>query len=155
MDKLILPVIHLSILVGFLVYKMKGPFVAYMKTRHGEVSDGLNRAKIQVAQADSKKKEVEAKFANLQKEKDLIFADWRERQEAQSKAIKESTPKVLAQMKIESEQNKKSLEEQIRGQVMKSIADQILARVEDKVKAGLTTESHKAINEQFMKEVSA
>ena len=155
MDQLIIPTIQLSLLLGFLIYKIKPSFIAHMKTRHGEMSEVLNRAKMQTAQADSRKKEVEAKFANLLAEKESIFADWKERQNSQLAAIKESTPKVLTQMKVESEQNKKSLEVQIRAQVMKSIADQILSRVEDKVKAGLTVESHKAINEQFMKEVSA
>ena len=112
MDKLILPVIHLSVLLGFIIYKAKAPFVEFMKKRHQDVSDGLNQAKIQAAQVDTKKREVEAKFASLQKEKEVIFSDWKERQEAQIKAVKESSVKLLSQMKVESAQNTKSLEEQ-------------------------------------------
>ena len=155
MFKLILPAIHLSILIGFIVYKTKGTFISFMSKRYEDVKDGLNRSKVQATEANTKKAEVEKKFANLQKEKEVIFADWKEREQAQLKAIKESSVKILALMEVESTQNKKSLEEQIRAQILKKLADQILANVETKVKTGLTSDLHKNINEQFMKEVSA
>lgn len=154
MEKLLLPAIHLFGLIGFIVYKTKGSFIAFMKNRHTEVSDGLNKAKIQANEANAKKKEVEAKFSNLQKEKEVIFSDWKEREASQLKSIKEGSPKIIAQMNAESEQNKKSLEEQIRAQVMKKIADEIILRVEEKVKSGLNDQTHKGINDHFVKEVS-
>jgi F0F1-type ATP synthase membrane subunit b/b' len=155
MEKLILPAIHFFGLVAFIVYKTKGSFVDFMKNRHQEVTGGLNKVKTQTAQADAKKKEVEAKFAGLQKEKEMIFSDWKAREADQIKAIKDSTQKNIALMTSEAEMNKKSLEQQIKAQVMKSIADQIIASVEQKVKAGLNDQSHKGINDQFVKEVSA
>ncbi len=155
MEKLLLPAIHLFGLVGFIIYKTKGSFILFMKNRHLEVSDGLNKSKVQAAQADQKKKEVEAKFASLQNEKEIIFSDWKERESAQIKSIKDSSPKIISQMTAEAEQSKKSLEQQIRAQVMKSIADQIISNVELKVKAGLNDQSHKGINDQFVKEVTA
>ena len=155
MEKLLLPAIHLFGLVGFLVYKTKGSFINFMKTRHEEVSNGLNQAKIQAAQADARRKEVEAKFAGLQKEKEIIFAEWKEREAAQLKAIKEGTPKLIALMTAEAEQNKKSLEAQMKAQVMKKMADLIINRVEENVKAGLNPQAHQSINDKFMIEVSA
>jgi len=155
MEKLILPAVHLFGLVAFIVYKTKGSFVEFMQTRHNEMSDGLNKAKIQAATAESKKKEIEAKFAGLEKEKNLIMAEWKEKEAAQLKAIKDSSAKLLLQMNTEAEQNKKALEQQIRNQVMKKIADQIIVQVEDKVKKGLNDQAHKAMIDQFVKEVSA
>lgn len=155
MAKLILPAIHLFGLVAFLVYKTKGSFITFMKTRHQEVSEGLNKAKLQAAEADARKKEVEAKFATLQREKDMIFADWKEREAAQMKSIKEASPKIIAQMNSEAEMNKKSLEQQIRAQVMKKMAEQIIGQVEQKVKSGLNDQVHKNLNDRFVKEVSA
>lgn len=155
MEKLLLPAIHLFGLVAFLVYKTKGSFINFMKTRHIEVSDGLNKSKLQAAQADAKRREVEAKFAGLQKEKDQIFADWKEREAAQVKAIKDASPKILSQMSAEAEQNKKSLEAQVKAQIMKKMAEQIVNRVEENVKAGLNSQSHQALNDKFIKEVSA
>ena len=155
MEKLLLPAIHLFGLVAFIVYKTKGSFVSFMKTRHLEVSDGLNKSKLQAAQADAKRKEVEAKFAGLQKEKEIIFSEWKEREAAQVKTIKESSPKILAQMSSESEMNKKSLEAQVKTQIMKKIAEQIVNRVEENVKSGLNSQVHQGLNEKFVKEVSA
>jgi F-type H+-transporting ATPase subunit b len=155
MEKLILPAVHLFGLVAFIIYKTKGSFVEFMETRHNEMSDGLNKAKIQAASAEAKKKEIEAKFAGLEKEKNMIIAEWKEKEAAQIKAIKESSTKLLAQMTTEAEQNKKALEQQIKNQVMKKIADQIIAQVEEKVKKGLDDQSHKGMIDQFVKEVSA
>jgi F-type H+-transporting ATPase subunit b len=155
MEKLILPAVHLFGLVAFIIYKTKGSFVEFMETRHNEMSDGLNKAKIQAASAEAKKREIEAKFAGLEKEKNLIIAEWKEKEAAQIKAIKESSVKLLAQMTAEAEQNKKALEQQIKNQVMKKIADQIIAQVEEKVKKGLNDQAHKGMIDQFVKEVSA
>lgn len=155
MDKLILPAIHLFALVGFIIYKTKTPFVGFVSNRHAQVKDGLNRAKIQAAEAGAKKREIEAKFAGLQKEKDSIFAEWKEKEQAQINAIKAAAPKILAQMKTDAEMNRKSLEEQMRAQIMKKVAEEVLTQVEQKVKDGLTSEKHASLNEQFSKEVLA
>ena len=155
MEKLILPAIHFFGLIAFIVYKTKGSFVDFMKNRHEEVAGGLNKAKNQASQVEAKKKEVEAKFAGLQKEKEMIFSDWKSREADQIKAIKEAAQKNIAQMSSEAEMSKKSLEQQIKAQVMKSVAEQIISSVEQKVKAGLNDQSHKGINDQFVKEVTA
>jgi len=155
MEKLILPAVHLFGLVAFIIYKTKGSFVQFMETRHNEMSDGLNKAKIQAASAEAKKKEIEAKFAGLEKEKNMIIAEWKEKEAAQIKSIRESSAKLIVQMTVEAEQNKKSLEQQIRNQVMKKIAEQIIVQVEDKVKKGLNEQTHKGMIDQFINEVSA
>lgn len=155
MEKLILPAVHLFGLVAFIIYKTKGSFVQFMETRHNEMSDGLNKAKIQAASAEAKKKEIEAKFAGLEKEKNMIFTEWKEKEATQLKSIRDSSAKLIAQMTVEAEQNKKSLEQQIRNQVMKKIAEQIIVQVEDKVKKGLNEQTHKGMVDQFINEVSA
>ena len=155
MEKLILPAVHLFGLVAFIVYKTKGSFVDFMKSRHDEVSDGLNRAKIQAAEVNKKKLEIEAKFSGLEAAKESIFTEWKAKEEARLKAIKESAAKAIAQMTSEAEISKKSLEQQFQDQIKKKIGEQILAQVEEKVKAGLNQQSHHALIEQFTKEVSA
>ena len=154
MEKLILPAVHLFGLVAFIVYKTKGSFVDFMKTRHNEVSDGLNKAKIQAAEVSKKKKEIEAKFAGLEAEKEIIFSEWKAKEEAQVKTIKEYSSKALLQMNAEAELNKKALEQEIQDQIKRKIGEQILLQVEAKVKAGLNEQSHKSIIDQFVKEVT-
>ena len=155
MEKLILPAVHLFGLVAFIVYKTKGSFVEFMKTRHNEVSDGLNKAKIQAAEVNKKKVEIEAKFAGLEKEKETIISEWKAKESSQIKAIQESSAKAISQMSTEAEQVKKSLEQQFQDQIKKKIGEQILAQVEEKVKAGLGSQGHQTMVDQFVKEVSA
>lgn len=154
MEKLILPAIHLFGLVAFIVYKTKGSFVEFMKNRHEEMSEGLNKAKTQAATVHARKKEIEAKLATLESEKNAIFAEWKAKEAAQLKAIQESTQKTIAQMSVEAEQNKKSLEQQIKNQIMKKVVGQVIAQVEEKVKKGLSDQSHRAMIDQFVSEVT-
>lgn len=155
MVKLILPAIHLFGLVAFIIYKTKGSMVNFMKTRHAEVSAGLNKAKTQAAMVDAKKKEVETKFASLEKEKAAIFAEWKERESAKIKTIQEGSSKVIQQMKVDAEKNRATLVGQARNQVMRKFANLIIERVEEKVKAGLANQTHEGIHQKFVKEVSA
>jgi F0F1-type ATP synthase membrane subunit b/b' len=149
MEKLIVPAIHLALLIGFIVYKVKTPFGEFMRSRHKTVSDGLNRSKNQAIEAQAKKAEVEAKLAKLDSEKLKIDTESKERQTLQSKAIQEGSQRLIAQMKKESEQNKKALESSLGAEVRKAMGTLILAQAEQKIRQGLNPETHKRVNDRF------
>ena len=154
MNKLILPAIHLIALLSFIVYKTKTPFVQFMQKRYQEVFDGLNRSKLQALEAEVKKKEVESKFASLESEKKRIALDWVDRQAQQTKAIRESTQRMMAQMKAESEQNKKALEQSYQQTILKNFTKTVLAQAEIKIKQTMTPEVQNNLNQRFVQEVS-
>lgn len=154
MEKLFWPAIHLFGLVAFIIYKTKGSFIDFIKNRHDEISDGLNRAKNQAASVEARKNEIEAKLSGLQKEKEVIFSEWKEKEVEQLKIIKDSSERALIQMKGESERNKKNLEEQFKAQIMKEVAAEVIVRVESKIKSELNDQLHRSINERITKEVS-
>lgn len=154
MDKLILPAIHLAVLVGFIIYMVKTPFGEFIRSRHKEVSEGLNKSKTQAIEAEAKKKEVEAKLSSLDLEKQKILAEWKEREAAQLKAIQESSQRILAQMKHEAEQNKKALEEFYKSEALKSVGVLVLSMAEEKIRQGLNPESHHKINDRFAGELA-
>ena len=154
MDKLILPAIHLAIVVGFIIYMVKTPFGNFIRTRHKDVFEGLNKSKIQARDAEAKKKEVEAKLSSLELEKQKIVAEAKEREAAQIKAIQESSQRILAQMKAEAEQNKKALEAQYQAEALKSVATQVLSQAEAKIRQGLNADTHRKLNDRFAAEIS-
>ena len=154
MEKLIVPAIHFFGLVAFIIYKTKGSFVGFMKTRHDEVSVGLNKAKTQATEVAIKRKEIEAKFAGLEHEKATIFSEWKAKEETQIRSIKETSVKIINQMNTEAEISKKTIEQQTIDQIKKKIGEQILVQVEEKIKSGLSEQSHKSLIDQFIKEVS-
>ena len=155
MKELIFPAVNLIILLGFIVYKTKHPFYAFMKHRHHVIFDGLNRSKLQAANAAERKKEVEAKLANLDALKAEISAEWKLRSIAQGKAIQESSARVVAQMRKEADQNKKALEVSLQEDILRGFRRNVLVQVEAKVKQALTSEIHTKLNQDFAKEVSA
>jgi|GEM_PF-2506101 len=153
MHKLIVPAIHLAILIGFLVYLTKAPFMEFIRNRHKDISEGLNKSKKQAADVDAKKREVEAKLAGLDQAKQQILAEWKEREVAQVKAIQEGTQRILAQMKSEAEKNKKVLEEFYHAEALKGVAARVLALAEESIRQGLNAETHRKLNERFTGEI--
>lgn len=154
MVKLILPALHLFGLLAFLVYKSKGSFFAYVKGRHQIVYDGLNRSKAQAADAAAKRKEIEARIGSLEIEKSKIFADWKEKERAHIDATKQSSERVIAQMRREAEQNKKILSDSLGEEALKTFRRTVLAQAEAKIKQKLTADVHAGINKKFIEELS-
>lgn len=153
MTKLILPAIHLIGLLAFLVYKTKGSFFSFVKGRHQDIYDGLNRSKAQASAAELKRKEIEARISNLDAEKNKIFAEWKEKEGAQIAALKQSSERVLAQMKREAEQNKKILSDTLGEEALKTFRRSVLAQVETKIKQKLNPGVHAEINKRFIEEL--
>ena len=154
MEKLLLPAIHLVALLGFIVYKVKSPFVQFMKDRYQEVYDGLNRSKIQAAEVDAKKKEIETKLASLDSTRQKIAGEWSARQAEQTRSIQDSTQRVISQMNKEAEQNKKAFENGLQQVVLKNFSKTVLTQAETKIKQGLTPEALKGLNDRFAQELS-
>ena len=153
MDTLIFPALNLLLLLGFLFYKTKHPFKHFMKKRHYDVFEGLNRSKVQAANAAQKKNEVEAKLANLDAEKASIIAEWKQLQAQQTAAARESSVRVVAQMRKEAEQNKKALGDSLQGDILRSFKRNVIAQAESKIKQALNAETHAQLNQNFTKEV--
>ena len=142
MEKLIWPAINLFGLLGFLFYKMKNPFLDFVRGRRVEIFEGLNRSKAQAEAAQARRKEVERKLATLDQEKSLILVEWKEKEAAQTKAILESSARIMAQIKTEAEQNKKTLVEQVRFSVERNFRRTVIAQAEQKIAQSLNPEMH-------------
>ena len=153
MQALIFPAINFIILLSFIIYKTKAPFFQFMKKRHQDVFDGLNKSKVQAATAAAKKAEVELKLSKLDSEKATIQAEWKSKETQQIKALGESTERIMAQMKAEAIQNKKSLEVTLQSEMTRNFNRAVIAQAEQKIKAALNAETHAKINQTFVKDV--
>ena len=153
MNTLIFPAINLILLLVFIVYKTKQPFKDFMQKRHRDVYEGLNRSKVQAAAAQAKQKDVEAKLANLDTEKTLIAAEWKQRETQQITAIRESVKRVEEQMRKESEQNKKALEVTLRSDILRGFKRNVMIQAELKIKTALNAETHSKLNQGFAQEL--
>jgi F0F1-type ATP synthase membrane subunit b/b' len=145
MEKLIWPAINLFGLVGFILYKTRTPFLEFVSGRRAEIFDGLNRSRAQAQETARRRKEVEAKLAGLDAEKAAIFAEWKEKELLQTQAIRESSVRVVAQMKREAEQSKMALEGQTRIAIERGFRKAVLAQAEQKIIQQLNPEVHSRI----------
>jgi F0F1-type ATP synthase membrane subunit b/b' len=154
MNTLIWPAVNLILLVGFVVYKTKHPFREFMVTRHKGIFEGLNRSKLQAASAAQRKKEIDAKLANLDAEKVVIANEWIERQIQQVAAVRESSVRVIAQMHNEAKQNKSALEISLQADMLRNFKRNVIAQAETKIAHALNPGVHGQINHNFIDEVS-
>ncbi len=154
MNTLIFPALNFILLLGFIIYKTKGPFFAFMRKRHLDVSEGLNKSKIQAAAAEARFKQVEFKLVGLEDEKRAIAHEWALRKQQQEKALRESSERVIAQMKHEAEQNKKALEITLQADMLKNFRRNVIAQAETKIKSSLNPEVHAQINQKFIQDVA-
>lgn len=154
MTSLIFPALNLAILLGLLIYFLRSPLGKYVTTRREEIVAGLSRSKIQVLEAEAKRKEIEARFATLDSDKSVIFKEWKEREILQVKAIQESSERILAQMKKEADSNKIALEDFMNKDALNSAALYTIELTKKKMNERLNADSHRKINERFSQEVA-
>ncbi len=155
MLKLILPAIHLFGLIGFIVYKTKTPFFQFMKDRQKDIFEGLNKSAKQAADAASRKKEIELKLSSLESEKSAIASEWKQKEAAHAAALKDSSVRIIAQMRAESEQNKKAMAASLGAETMAGFKKAVLAQAQAKISQSLNAETHQKLNERFLSDVAS
>ncbi len=154
MDKLLLPAIHLFALLGFLFYKVKGPFIDFVRGRRTQIFDGLNKSKTQVQDAARRRAEIERKLSLLDSMKTQILAEWAEKAQAQTKAIKEGSVRVTVQMRSEAETNKKALIESTKKAIEAGFRKTVVSQAEEKILRALNPELHAKINSSLASKIT-
>jgi len=154
MEHLFWPALNLFGLLGFIAYKTRGPFFSFVRSRRDQITDGLNRSKIQIESASRRKAEVEAKLSSLESEVAAILSDWRKKTEQKSAAIRDASVRVLGQMTAEAELNRKSLVEQTSKSIERSFRRAITQAAETKIRQSLNDGVHQQVNLSLVREVS-
>jgi F0F1-type ATP synthase membrane subunit b/b' len=152
-EKLIWPAINLFGLLGFILYKAKGPFFEFVNLRRSEIFEGLNRSRIQAEEAARRRKEVETRLASLETEKAAILSEWKERGVARAEALRERSRTLMVQMRAEAEQNKKALIESTRVLIAASYRRSVLQQVEQKLQQALTPDAHQKFNTRVIDQI--
>ena len=86
--------------------------------------------------------------------KKVIASEWNERQAQQEAALRESSVRVIAQMKKEAEQNKKALDASLKADLLKAFRKNVLNQAESKIKSSLNPGLHASINQGFIQDLA-
>ncbi len=154
MNQLFFPALHFAALIAFLTYKMSPAFGDFIRSRHLIITEGLSKSEAQAKLAQDRRKEVELKVSRLGAQKEELVNEWKKREVEQIALVRESSKKVLGQMKLDAERNQKSLEEQFRGDTLKSVGRMILARAVDKITKSMSVEKNQKLNEDFIRQIA-
>ena len=153
MNTLLFPAIHFVALIGFLTYKLSPSFSEFIRSRHLLIAEGLSKSEAQAKLALERQKEVEQKISRMGEQKNSVVAEWKKREAEQIAMIRESSQKVLQQMKIDSERNQNHLLEQLRGETIKSIGRLIMNRAMEKISLNMTSEKRQKLNQEFIGQI--
>jgi F-type H+-transporting ATPase subunit b len=146
-------VINFAIVAGIL-YKLVGKRLSeFFSGRTYQIETELNDLAARRDEAEKKLKEVEARIANLEQEREEILAAAREQGEALKAQIiekaKQTAEQIKAQAKLSAEQEAKLAYEAVKAE----LADQIAAAAEKIVRKQLTGEGHKALINDYLTRV--
>lgn len=131
---LIAPAVNVAILVGFLVWKLKGPLHTYFTKRSEDVSNTLERASLKSKEAqmmlENEKRKItnltsEVKHINQQAENDVLTYEKNLAKETEDKSHKLKTD---ANSKIQAD--KKALLDELNTQLL----DQVIAQTKQTIK---------------------
>ncbi len=153
MEKLLWPALNLLGLLGFLVYKTKGPFFTFVTSRRIEIFNGLNKSKAQLEDAEKKRSEAELRISRLGVETAEIASEWKQKSLVQADAVRQSSIRVIAQMKSEAEQNKLALLDATRASIRASFRKAVLNSAEQKIIQALNPELHAKANQRVLAEI--
>jgi F0F1-type ATP synthase membrane subunit b/b' len=154
MEKLFWPAVNLFMLLGFLGYKTKTPFFSYLRGRREEIFEGLNKSKSRLEEAKKRRADAEARIYRLGDESAAIAAEWSQKGFLQAEALRTGSIRVIAQMKLEAEQNRKTLMEQTKKSIQSSFRKTLLQAAEQKIVQSLNSAVHAKVNERLAGEVT-
>lgn len=131
---LIAPAVNVAILVGFLVWKLKGPLKAHFVAKSTEVSNTLERANLKSREAQMILESEERKAANLANEIKNIQAqaeaDVLSYEKNLSKETEEKTQKLKTDANLKVLADKKSAMDDLNAELL----NQVIAKTKTTIK---------------------
>ena len=153
MESLLAPTINLALLIGILVYKLRGPLRSFVSQRHVTIRDELQRVRDQLRQAQEKYEEFTARVKAL---------------DAESMALRDQTKKEITalQHRITAEARRLSstvindaknavdhLFSDLRDQMYIEYGTKVLDRAEILLREKLTAEDRIRIRKEFLNQM--
>lgn len=131
---LIAPAVNVGILVGFLVWKLKGPLKNHFDNKSKEVAETLERASLKSEEARVMLENQQRKMAALDKELKAIYeqaeTDILVFEKNLSKEVDDKTAKLKSDANMKIQADKKSMMDQLNAELL----DQVIQKTKTTIK---------------------
>ncbi len=153
METLIWPIIHVCILFGFVFWKAKPAVQSFVKGRSSTISEKINESKNAVKEMQRRSGEIEQRAKALPELKDLVFVEWKQREQEQIVRIQQGSLKIREQLKDDAKRNMAALQAGLSREIKIRISKKLVALAEQKITAGLNASSKDAIKQGFLGQI--
>jgi F0F1-type ATP synthase membrane subunit b/b' len=149
MGTLVAPLANLAVLLGFLFYKLKGPFRAYVAGRHDNVGAELKRVRELLRQAQERHEEFSAKLKAIEVETSALREQARQDAQSAKLRILSEAQRLSGAIISDARGNAEGLFADLRQKLFAETGGRILDRAEKFVRERLTGDDRARIRQEL------
>ena len=127
------PALNFVILVGFIVYKAKGPLAEMFNKKSEDVKSLMDSAAKQAKDANQKLQELETKIKNLDSESVKISSDYEKDAVNFAKLQSEETATTIARMKRDIESKLEGEKNELNDSLSHDLLSQVVAKTQNAI----------------------
>jgi F-type H+-transporting ATPase subunit b len=150
---LLYPFINFAILVGGLFYLLKEPTQTFVKGRHTDLKDELDRVSTKLSDAQRQYQEYSQRLSSMDAEITSLLQTVRSEAETAKVRILTEARRAADQIVIDSKRTAESMLVEFKDQVRVDLANQVIARTEVILKTKMTGDVREALKKDFSKQV--
>lgn len=146
-------VINFILFVGTLYYLLRKPVAKFFTDRRNKIEQEFKNLEARKTEARAKLKDVEARIANLETEREAIIAEYRAQGEALQKTIVERAEvqarQIVDQAKFAAENESNTAVDELRAQMADLLAETASAMLKEK----LSDKDHEKLIDKYLEKV--
>lgn len=155
LSSLLYPFINFAILVGALFYFLKAPTKAFVRARHSNLKDELDRVQVKLADAQRQYSEYSQRLSTMDAEITNLVQTVRSEAESTKVKIITEARRSADQIVIDSKRTAEAMMSEFKDQVRVDLANQVIARAEVLLKTKMTGDVREQLKKDFSKQVES
>lgn len=152
---LVWPFVNLSLLVGFLGYKMKAPLGEFIRNRHNFVRDEVIRVAALLEDAKRKHAEFSSKLGAMSAEADALRQQMRQDAEATKIRIATEAKRMATGIVADAQTAANGMALDLRRKLTLEMGLRVIDRAEAMIRTRLTGDDRIRIRQDFSKQVES
>jgi F0F1-type ATP synthase membrane subunit b/b' len=154
-SSLFYPFVNFAILVGALFYFLKTPTKSFVKGRHLNLKDELDRVQEKLLGAQRQYQEYSQRLSSMGAEITTLVQEVRAEAESAKVRILTEARRTADQLVIDSKRATESMFAEFKDQVRIDLANQVIVRAEAILKTKMTGDVREAMKKDFSKQVES
>lgn len=155
MKDLFAPFVNVIILSGVLIYFLREPVRAFVRSRHAALKRELRGAREQLELAEKRARELGARISGLEGEVSALRADSRRETEALKKTTQENTKRLADQYVADAKGFGEGMARELKEDLRRELVEKIFQSAEETIRKTVSGEDRLRMAKEFSQDVGA